>query len=105
MAAVDGKLVRNWTGGRHFLENALPDTVLGPTIVAVVDGRRWPIGWRNVELPERAHRSLDILGEWRALFAGALEVSTNENKAATDRDIKTTLGHMHEMTNTEASLH
>ena len=22
MAAVDGKLVRNWTGGRHFLENA-----------------------------------------------------------------------------------
>src|ERR1700737_2245027 len=26
MAAVDGKLVRNWTGGRHFLENALPDT-------------------------------------------------------------------------------
>src|ERR1700720_1651592 len=25
MAAGDGKLVRNWTGGRHFLENALPD--------------------------------------------------------------------------------
>jgi len=44
MAAVDGKLVRNWTGGRHFLENALPDTALGPTIVAVVDGRRWPKG-------------------------------------------------------------
>ena len=48
MAAVDGKLVRNWTGGRHFLENALPDTALGPTIGAVVDGRRWPKGWRNV---------------------------------------------------------
>ena len=48
MAAVDGKLVRNWTGGRHFFENALPDTALGPTIVAVVDGRRWPKGWRNV---------------------------------------------------------
>src|SRR3977135_4005298 len=48
MAAVDGKLVRNWTGGRHFLENAQPDTALGPTIVAVVDGRRWPKGWRNV---------------------------------------------------------
>jgi hypothetical protein len=47
MAAGDGKLVR-WTGGRHFLENALPDKVLGPTIVAVVDRRRWPIGWRNV---------------------------------------------------------
>src|ERR1700719_4411954 len=48
MAAVDGKLVRNWTGGRHFLENALPDTALGPTIGTVVDGRRWPKGWRNV---------------------------------------------------------
>jgi len=48
VAAGDGKLVRNWTGGRHFLENALPDTALGPTIVAVVDGRRWPKGWRNV---------------------------------------------------------
>src|ERR1700724_615534 len=48
MAAGDGKLVRNGTSGRHFLENALPDTALGPTIVAVVYGRRWPIGWRNV---------------------------------------------------------
>src|ERR1700688_691143 len=48
MAAGDGKLVRNWTGGRHFLENALPDTALGPMIGAVVDGRRWPKGWRNV---------------------------------------------------------
>src|ERR1700688_4224564 len=48
MAAGDGKLVRNWTGGRHFLENALPDTALGPTIGAVVEGRRWPKGWRNV---------------------------------------------------------
>ena len=35
-------------GGRHFLENTLPDAALGPTIVAVVDGRRRPIGWRNI---------------------------------------------------------
>ena len=34
----------------------------------------------------------------RALFAGALEISINANKVATDKDIKTTLGHMHEMT-------
>jgi len=38
MAAVDGKLVRDGTGGRHFLENALPDATLRPPIVAVVDG-------------------------------------------------------------------
>ena len=47
MTAVDRKFVRDWTG-RHFLENTLPDAALGPTIVAVVDGRRRPIGWRNI---------------------------------------------------------
>src|SRR2546430_631094 len=43
MAAVDGKPVRDETGGRHFLENALPDATLRLPIVAVVDGRRLPI--------------------------------------------------------------
>src|ERR1700731_914985 len=62
MAAVDGKLVRNWTGGRHFLENALPDTALGPTIVAVVDGRRWPIGWRNVAPPASCFQHMQDAG-------------------------------------------
>jgi len=34
-AAVDGKLVRNGTGGREILENALPDMALKSTIGAV----------------------------------------------------------------------
>ena len=42
MAAGDGKLVWNATGGRYFLENARP-TALGATIVAIVDSRRWPM--------------------------------------------------------------
>jgi hypothetical protein len=48
MTAVDRKLIWERAGGRHFLENALPDTALGPTIVTVVNGRWWPIGWWNV---------------------------------------------------------
>ena len=46
-----------------------------------------------VDLPERAHRGLDILGELRAL-------------AATDKGMETTLRHMHEMTkNAEHEMH
>jgi hypothetical protein len=35
--------------------------------------------------------------QMRALFAGALEISINANKVATDKDIKMTLDHMREM--------
>jgi hypothetical protein len=59
-----------------------------------------------VDLPERAHRGLDDLGELRSLFAAALEVATHETKAATDKDMKTTREHMHDMTkNAEHEMH
>ena len=48
VAAVDGKLVGNGAGGRHLLEDALPDTTLRPAIVTVVDRCRRPIDGRNV---------------------------------------------------------
>src|SRR6516225_8994653 len=48
VAAVDGKLVRNRAGGRHLLEDALPDTTLRPAIIPVVDRCRRPIDGRNV---------------------------------------------------------
>ena len=48
VAAVDGKLVGNGAIGRHLLEDALPDTTLGPAIVTIVDRRRRPIEGRNV---------------------------------------------------------
>src|SRR5580693_5739795 len=48
VAAVDGKFVGNGAGGRHLLEDALPDTTLRPAIVTVVDRCRRPIGGRNV---------------------------------------------------------
>jgi hypothetical protein len=62
MATVDGKLVRNWTGGRHFLENALPDAALGPMIEAVVDGRWRPMGWRNVAPPASSFQHMQNAG-------------------------------------------
>jgi hypothetical protein len=51
-----------------------------------------------VDLPERAHRGLDFLGQMRALFAAVLHVATDEGKAATDTDMEKTLRHMREMT-------
>jgi hypothetical protein len=57
-------------------------------------------------LPERAHHGLDVLSELRALFAAVPEVATHETKAATEKDMKTTLGHMHDMTkNAEHEMH
>ena len=48
VAAVDGKLVGNGASGRHFLEDALPDTTLRPAIVTIVDRCRRPLDRRNV---------------------------------------------------------
>jgi hypothetical protein len=57
-----------------------------------------------VDLPERAHRGLDILG--KSLFAAVLEIATHETMAATDKDVETTLRHMREMTkNAEHEMH
>jgi hypothetical protein len=59
-----------------------------------------------VDLPERAHRGLDILGELCALFAAVLEITTHETKAATDKGMETTLRPMREMTkNAEHEMH
>ena len=51
-----------------------------------------------VDLPKRAHRALDELGEMRALFAAVLEITGDETKSATDKSIETTLRRMREMT-------
>lgn len=59
-----------------------------------------------VDLPERAHRGLDFLGQMRALFAAVLHVATDEGKAATDTDMEKTLRHTREMTkNAEHEIH
>jgi hypothetical protein len=52
----------------------------------------------SVDVPERAHRGLDVLGELRALFAVAVEIATDETKAATGKELETTLRHMRYMT-------
>jgi hypothetical protein len=53
---------------------------------------------KAIDLPERAHRSLSVLGELRSLIAGVLDVATNGNKVANPGDIEDTLRHMQEMT-------
>jgi hypothetical protein len=52
----------------------------------------------TLDLPERAHRSLNVLGELRSLIAGARDVALDGSKAAGARDIEETLQHMKEMT-------
>jgi len=51
-----------------------------------------------VELPERAHRGLDELGQLRALFAAVLHLAPDDTKPATDKGVETTLRRMREMT-------
>ena len=59
-----------------------------------------------IDLPERAHRGLDILGETRAMFIAVQDVARDENKPATDKDVETTLKLMREMTkNAEHEMH
>jgi hypothetical protein len=59
-----------------------------------------------MDLPERAHRGLDILGEMRAMFIAVQDVARDENKPATDKDVETTLKLMREMTkNAEHEMH
>ena len=51
-----------------------------------------------VDLPERAHRGLDELGQMRVLFAGVLQRAENGTKQSTDKGVETTLRRMREMT-------
>ena len=51
-----------------------------------------------VDLPERANRSLGVLGEMRALIAGVHNLASNQTKAAKVTDIEGTLRQIGELT-------
>jgi hypothetical protein len=51
-----------------------------------------------VDLPKRAHRGLDQLGQMRALFEGVVHLAGDDTKHPTDKGVETTLGRMREMT-------
>jgi hypothetical protein len=53
---------------------------------------------KTLDLPERAHRSLNVVGELRSLIAGMCDVAMDGSKAASASDIEDTLQHMKEMT-------
>lgn len=60
----------------------------------------------EINLPERAHRALDDLGSMRAMFAAVRDLANDETKAASLKDMETTLRHMREMTkNAEQAMH
>ncbi|MGB5083453.1 MAG: hypothetical protein WBO09_02370, partial [Methylocystis silviterrae] len=52
----------------------------------------------TIDLPERASRGLDALGEMRALMAAVLDMANDETKPASGQDIQATLRNMREMT-------
>jgi hypothetical protein len=59
-----------------------------------------------IDLPKRAHRGLDELGQMRALFEAVAVLAIDDAKLATDKGMETTLRHMREMTrNAEHEIH
>ncbi len=59
-----------------------------------------------LDLPERATRRLDALGEIRALMAAVLDMASDETKPATSLDLQATLRNLREMTRiSEHELH
>jgi hypothetical protein len=59
-----------------------------------------------IDLPRRAHRGLDELGQMRALFEAVVVLAANDAKPVTDKGMETTLRHMREMTkNAEHEIH
>jgi hypothetical protein len=51
-----------------------------------------------VDIPERAHRGMDTLGEIRALFASVENVTGDETPAGAFEDVEKMVRHLHEMT-------
>ena len=51
-----------------------------------------------VDLPKRAHRGLDELGQMRALFEAVAHLVESDTKQPAVKDLETTLRRMREMT-------
>jgi hypothetical protein len=52
----------------------------------------------SVDIPERAHRGMDTLGNIRALFASLEDVTKDETRAGALKNAETTVRRLHEMT-------
>lgn len=55
-------------------------------------------GKEAVDLPERAHRGVSVLGEMRALMAGIVHMAPDTTNPATGKDIQGTLRQIGELT-------
>jgi hypothetical protein len=52
----------------------------------------------SVDIPERAHRAMDALGNIRALFASLEDVTKDETRAGALKNAEMTVRRLHEMT-------
>lgn len=55
-------------------------------------------GSQELDLPERAHRALQVLSEGRAIFAGVEALAADASKSAPAADIAVTARHLRELT-------
>ena len=55
-------------------------------------------GKEAIDLPERAHRGVSILGEIRALMAGIVQMVPDKTNTTTEKDIRATLRQIGELT-------
>ena len=59
-----------------------------------------------VDFPERAYRGLDNLAQIRALFSGVIDVTSDETRLGSEKEMEKTVRLMREMTrNAEHEIH
>ena len=103
-----------WNRLTRHQERSAPFRLVRLKVAATVDGRaalaltrRQEIdgfieglfgGKEAVDLPERAHHGVGVLGEMRALMAGIVHMAPDTAKTATEKDIEVTLRQIGELT-------
>jgi hypothetical protein len=120
---VIGALVMGlWNRLTRHQERGAPFRLVRPKVAATRDGRaalaltrRQEIdgfiegvfgGKEAVDLPERAHRGVGVLGEMRALMAGIVQMAPDTTKTVTERDIEGTLRQIGRLTKiAETEIH
>jgi hypothetical protein len=120
---VIGALVMGlWNRLTRHQERSAPFRLVRLTVAATPDGRaalaltrRQEIdgfiegllgGNEAVDLPDRAHRGVRVLGEMRALMAGIVHMVPDTTKTVTEMDIEVTLRQIGELTKiAETEIH
>jgi hypothetical protein len=111
---IGALVVGLWNRLTRHQERSSPFRLVRPRVAATLDGRaalaltrRQEIdgfieglfaGKEAIDLPERAHRGVGVLGEVRALMAGIAIMAPDRANAPTEQDIGATLRQIAELT-------